>query len=68
MESFLQAIFTALTGPIGIALVGIFLVKGIMQSIQEHRLLPAEIAIVGGGAFYSVAWIVSTWLQAGGGA
>lgn len=56
-----------MTGYIGISLIGIFLVKGILESVQQKRLLPAEIAILGGAAFYSLGWIVSNWLNTGGG-
>lgn len=67
MVAFLQSIFAMLSGPIGIALVGIFLIKGIFSSMREHRLAPVENAIIGGGAFYAVAWIMSTVMQGAGG-
>lgn len=66
LPAFFQGIFALLTGVLGISIVGILIGLGILESMRERRLAPVEIAIVGGGAFYSLAWIMSTVLPGGG--
>jgi hypothetical protein len=68
MTAFLQGLFTLLTGPLGIAVIGILLIWGIFETIMHRRAGPVMWAIIGGGAFYAVAWIVANVLQAAGGA
>lgn len=63
MVAFFQNIFVILSGPLGVAIVMIFLIKGIIMSMREHRLAPFETALIGGGAFYGLAWIGATVLQ-----
>lgn len=64
---FFQNIFAILSGPLGIAIVGIFLVVGILNSIRERRLAPAEAALIGGGAFYGISWIMNSVMQGAAG-
>lgn len=65
--TFLQNIFTILSGPLGVAIVGAYIIKGIFGSMRQHRLDPFENALIGGGAFYAIAWIMSAVLPASGG-
>ncbi len=68
MEAFLQNLFTLLSGPLGIAVIGILLVWGIFETIMHRRAGPVMWAIIGGGAFYAIAWIMATVLGGAGGA
>lgn len=63
LVAFAQSIFTLLSGPLGISIVGAYLIWGIFESIEERRKGPFIHALVGGAAFYSVAWIMSTVMQ-----
>lgn len=64
MIAFFQMVFAQFTGIIGISIVGILLGKGIIESMRHHRMFEAECAIIGGAAFYGLAWIISNWLSA----
>lgn len=64
MIAFFQTVFAMLVGPLGIGIVGILLVKGIIESMRHHRLFEAECAFVGGAAFYGLSWIINNWLMA----
>ena len=61
----IQAILTWLTGPWGAGLITIFVLIGIMKMGAHHRLELAAWPIGAGAAFYSIAYIGSTWLTAG---
>lgn len=63
LVGFAQNIFTMLSGPLGVAIVGAYLIWSIFESIEERRKGPFVHALVGGAAFFSVAWIMSNVLQ-----
>lgn len=67
LVAFATNVFTLLQGPLGISIIGAYLIFSIIESIEERRKAPFVHALVGGAAFYSVAWIMATVMQGAGG-
>lgn len=66
LTGFFQGLFTLISGPLGIAIVGIFLAYGILEAIAHRSMRPVMWPLFGGSAFYGLSWILSTVMQGGG--
>jgi hypothetical protein len=66
LPAFFQGIFTLLSGAIGVAIVGILLIIGVVESVNHKSMRPFLAAMVGGGAFYAIPWLMSVVMQGGG--
>jgi hypothetical protein len=62
-----QGFITFMSGPFGVAIIGIALILAFIYMAFEHHLRHFGWALVGGGGFYSVSWIMANLLQGGGG-
>jgi hypothetical protein len=67
LTAFFQGLFTLLSGPMGIAIVGVLLVYGLLEAIGHRSMRPIVWPLFGGAAFYAVSWIMSTVMQGNGG-
>lgn len=67
LTSFFQNLFTLLSGPLGIAIVGVLLAYGLLEAIAHRSMRPIAWPLIGGGAFYALAWVISSVLQGNGG-
>ena len=65
--AFMQGLFALFTGPLGLAAIGLLLVWGLFESAAHKRPGPFMWALVSGGLFYSLSWIMSAVLAGGGG-
>lgn len=56
--------FAFMSGPFGVAIIGICLVYAFLRLAAEHRLHYFVFAAIGGVGFFSVAWFMSTYFGA----
>jgi hypothetical protein len=68
MVAFCANIFSVLSGPLGLSVVGINLLWALMKTMKDHHMEHLAWALFGGGGIYGISWWVSEILSRASGA